>query len=128
MKHDIKDQKDIQWMVDSFYKKVDNDEVLSPIFNNIIQGDWPKHLEKMYRFWGSMLLNQNNYQGNPLMKHLHLPIASNHFNRWVELFTTTIDEHFSGPVADHAKERAHNISKMFQQRIKDFKDNQFRMG
>ncbi|QZT36449.1 group III truncated hemoglobin [Halosquirtibacter xylanolyticus] len=127
MKHDITNEADIKLMVDSFYAKVGEDEILAPIFNEKIQGNWPEHLEKMYRFWGSMLLDQNNYVGNPLMKHLTLPISEEHFERWVQLFLITLDELFFGPVADHAKVRAQNIAKMFQQRIGAYKDKPFSM-
>lgn len=40
----------IKILVDNFYQKVGQDELLSPIFNNVIQ-DWQPHLNKMYNFW-----------------------------------------------------------------------------
>ena len=110
-KSDILSREDIQILVDRFYKKVNADELLGPVFGHV---DWPKHLPVMYNFWSSMLLGDNTYQGNPFQKHIALPITANHFRRWLELFHNTIDEHFSGEKADEAKSRASNIANLFQ--------------
>jgi len=49
--------------------------------------------------------------------HLHhtqkLPIGKEHFNQWIQLFTETIDELFSGKKADEAKFRAGKMAEMF---------------
>ena len=55
---------DIKLLVDTFYKKVRENEMLSPIFNNIIKDRWPQHLEKMYRYWQTVLLQEHTYFGS----------------------------------------------------------------
>ena len=55
---DIENNSDIQLLVDEFYKKVNEDELLSPIFNEIAQVNWKDHLPKMYKFWSKLLLNR----------------------------------------------------------------------
>lgn len=117
MKKDIKEYKDIQIMVDDFYGKVQNDELLRDIFNNVILDRWPEHLEKMYRFWETVLLNNHTYHGSPFMPHAKLPIEKKHFERWLTLFHHTIDDHFSGLKADEAKTRAEKMAQMFQYKI-----------
>jgi hemoglobin len=62
---DIATEADIKILVDSFYQKVNDDELLAPIFNGIAQVDWAEHLPTMYQFWGSMLLHTNTYRGRP---------------------------------------------------------------
>ena len=47
---DILTLEDIKILVDAFYEKVRQDELLAPIFNERIQDRWPQHLEKMYAF------------------------------------------------------------------------------
>jgi len=111
---DITDRKDIMELVDSFYSKVTNDDLLEPIFRHI---NWPKHIPTMYNFWSSMLLGDQTYQGNPFEKHIHLKIDSTHFNRWLELFTHNVDEHFAGARADEAKSRAVTIAGVFQHKL-----------
>ncbi|QZE13485.1 group III truncated hemoglobin [Halosquirtibacter laminarini] len=125
--NDITNIEDIKKMVDIFYDKVSKDPILSPIFDKVIAGNWDHHLEKMYRFWGSMLLEQNNYYGNPLSKHIPLNLEETHFERWLLLFTQTIHENFHGEVANFALMKANNIAKVFQHRISAFKDPNFRM-
>jgi hemoglobin len=110
-KSDIISRNDVQLLVDKFYEKVKSDTLLEPIFRHV---DWPKHLPVMYNFWSSILLGDNSYQGNPFQKHISLPITSEHFNRWLQLFHSTVDEYFSGEKAEEVKNRAWNIAGVFQ--------------
>jgi hemoglobin len=111
---DIVQREDIKIMVDKFYDKVKSDELLGPVFSHV---DWPHHLPVMYNFWSSMLLGDQTYRGNPLQKHLPLPIDKKHFSRWLELFKKTIDENFSGEKAEEVKMRAESIASIFQLRM-----------
>lgn len=104
---------DIRLLVDSFYDKVRHDQVLAPIFNEKIQ-DWPQHLDKMYRFWQSILLEQYTYSGAPFLKHVTLPVGQEHFHRWLTLFYETVDNLFVGNKAQEAKFRASRIAEVFQ--------------
>ncbi len=118
---DIEDIEDIKILVDDFYLKVKNDQLLSPVFATRIQGkDWEKHLNRMYDFWNTVLFFQRGYKGNPFSKHLGFPITEVHFSKWVELFTETVDHHFSGEKADETKKRANNMALMFQSKIAYF--------
>lgn len=47
----IETLEDIRQLVDRFYGKVCQDEVLADICNKVIGYHWPDHLNKMYRFW-----------------------------------------------------------------------------
>jgi len=105
-------------LVDSFYDKVQKDELLGPIFDKVIQDNWDQHLEKMYRFWETVLLNNYTYHGSPFAPHARLPISAEHFDRWLELFLATIDDHFVGEKADEAKWRAQKMAEMFQYKHK----------
>lgn len=114
---DISTLEDIQHMVNTFYATIQSDEVLGPIFNGVIQDRWPAHLEKMYRFWQTILLSEHTYSGSPFAPHAKLPIDKAHFNRWMGLFTATVDAHFAGPVADEAKRRAQIMADTFSFKI-----------
>lgn len=65
MKHDILSFEDIKQMVDTFYGRVQNDSLIGPIFQEKIKDNWNAHLEIMYRFWQSILLEENTYSGRP---------------------------------------------------------------
>ncbi len=114
---EIENKEDIELMVNSFYTKVREDELLGDIFNNIIQNRWPTHLEKMYRFWQTILLNEYTYQGSPFAPHARMPVEKKHFDRWKELFMETVDDHFMGEKAEEAKWRASKMAEMFQYKI-----------
>jgi hemoglobin len=120
---EIQDRKDIELLVNSFYLKVNKDLLLSPIFNQTAAVNWEKHLPVMYDFWSTMLLGDKSYRGNPFMKHIPLPIDKTHFDRWLQLFLETVDEHFTGEVAEEAKTRARNIAGVFQYKLEHIHAN-----
>ena len=82
----------IDHLVETFYEKVRDDELLSPIFAERIS-DWPPHLSRMKAFWRSVLHNSGEFSGNPMLKHLAIPgLRLGHFARWLELFYETLRE------------------------------------
>lgn len=119
---DISTLDDIKLLVDTFYDKVQKDDFIGPIFNDKIGNRWPEHLEKMYRFWQTILLEVHSYSGSPFPPHKHLPVDKEHFDRWMEIFVATVDTLFEGPIADEAKLRAKNMAEMFNYKINYFRD------
>jgi hemoglobin len=125
-KKDILNEDDIKQFVDSFYGKVKIDDLLGPVFNERIKDKWPQHLQKLYSFWSTVLLGQNNYQGSPFPPHAQLPVDHSHFDRWLNLFNQTIDELFEGEKATEAKWRASKMAELFEIKIEHFKKAQFK--
>jgi len=123
MKNDIHDMDSIKLLVDSFYGKVRKDDLLAPIFNEAIGTRWPEHLEKMYRFWQTVLLDEHTYEGSPFVPHSKLPISTEHFERWLSLFNETIHELFDGPRADRAKWQGERMAEMFLSKLRYYKDH-----
>ena len=119
---DIKNLEDIKLLVDTFYSKVQKDAFIGPIFNEKIGNRWPEHLEKMYRFWQTILLEVHSYSGSPFPPHKQLPVEKEHFDRWMEIFTETTDSLFIVPIADEAKFRANNMAEMFNYKIDYFRN------
>lgn len=116
---DIENIDDIKVLVDAFYEKVNQDDLLSPIFNHIAKVNWEAHLPRMYQFWGSLLLDSNEYRGQPFDKHAaHSEhIHAIHFDRWILLFNQTVDQLFEGEKAKLAKTRAQSIGAIFQYKL-----------
>lgn len=114
---DITDRNDVILLVNAFYSKVRSDEILKDIFNDVIKDEWQPHLEKMYKFWETILLAQNTYTGNPFSPHAGLSIFKHHFDRWLKLFFETVDEYFYGEKANFAKEQAQKIAIIFLSKI-----------
>ncbi|ULQ58316.1 group III truncated hemoglobin [Flavihumibacter rivuli] len=124
MKTDITSLTDIKLLVDSFYGKVRQDGVLKDIFNDRIRDAWNLHLEKMYRFWQTVLLEEHTYNGSPFLPHANLPVSQEHFDQWLVIFNTTIDELFQGPKAEEAKWRAKKMAEMFHYKIEYYRNRQ----
>lgn len=123
MAKEIENITDIQNMVNTFYQKVRKDDLLGPMFNSVIQDKWDIHLEKMYQFWQTVLLDEHTYFGSPFPPHAKLPVEKAHFDRWISLFSSTINELFYGAKADEAIHRAVNMAKMFHYKIDYLKEN-----
>lgn len=121
--NEIKNLEDVKVVVDCFYNKVRQDELLKDVFNDVIQDRWPAHLEKMYRFWQTVLLDEHTYYGSPFLPHAKLPVNIEHFNRWLELFDETVDENFVGEKADRMKWQGRRMAEMFHSKIEYYKNN-----
>jgi len=118
---DIEGIEDIKWMVDTFYGKVREDNLLGPIFFSQLGDDWTHHLGNMYSFWNMAIFGVREYTGQPLPKHLPLPIDSPHFDTWLRHFNDTLNERFEGPVTEQTKKRAATIAATFLYKITAFK-------
>ena len=112
--NDISYKEHISLLVHEFYGKVLKDEQLSPFFKDL---DFDVHMPKMIHFWSFTLLNEPGYTTNVVEKHVHMPLKDVHFERWLNLFNETIDEHFSGEIASQAKQRAQLIGLTIKSKI-----------
>ncbi len=121
MQQDILNIEDIKLLVNSFYDKVKADKLLGPVFNERIKDRWPEHLDKMYRFWQTVLLGDHTYYGSPFPPHAQLPVSHEHFVKWMELFTATADDLFAGEKAAEAKWRAAKMAEMFEIKIEHYR-------
>lgn len=122
-KREIASKDDIILLVDSFYEKVKEDDLIGFIFNDVAKVDWPQHLPIMYNFWEGLLLDAGNYKGNVMDPHFKLnkliPLEPAYFDRWLQLFEATVAENFTGEKATLAVTRARSVKG-----IMSFKMNQ----
>lgn len=121
MKKEISNREDVILLVNTFYQKVLTNNILAPIFQDIMKVDWSTHLPKMYDFWSSILLDTHSYNGNPMSVHLQMagivPLGEQEFSEWLSLFNQTLDDLFSGDKCNEAKLRAANIARLMQYKI-----------
>ncbi|WP_156308513.1 group III truncated hemoglobin [Sphingobacterium endophyticum] len=120
---DIESLDDIKILVNKFYDRIREDSLLGPIFNGIIQDRWPEHLEKMYRFWQTVLLEEHTYYGSPFPPHAKMPINKKHFDHWIGLFSETVDSLYAGEKAEKAKWQGSRMAEMFQFKIEYYQGN-----
>ena len=118
---DIKGRADIEVLVNTFYEKIRRDDLLGFIFNDVAGTDWSTHLPKMYAFWETMLFRAGTYTGNPLAAHARLvPLTTMgrpQFDRWLAIFTATVDELFAGEKAEHIKSAASDMANVIHAKI-----------
>ena len=111
---DIDDPAAIARLVDAFYARVLVDPTLAPVFTEVARVDLDHHLPTIKAFWRKMLLGHPDYARNMVARHAtvhaRLPLGRRHFDRWLALFTRTVDDHFAGPGAERAKLLAQRIA------------------
>lgn len=114
----IQGRSDINLLVNRFYGKIRKDNLLGPIFNrHIAEEQWPAHLDKLTDFWETNLYGVQKFKGDPTSKHINVDtnldhaIDQSHFDRWLGLWFETVDEMFSGELAEKAKAAASRMAK-----------------
>ncbi|MEZ6000303.1 group III truncated hemoglobin [Hyphomonas sp.] len=107
----------VSQLVETFYGRVREDDLLGPIFQGALGEDWGPHLAKLKDFWSAVALGTRRYDGRPMPPHLRLSDRINeaHFTRWLGLFRQTVDELMPNPAAaDFFYDRANMIGRNFQ--------------
>src|SRR6187401_3336606 len=107
------DEHMIERLVRRFYEKVREDALLGPVFAARIR-DWEPHLQRMCAFWSSVALMSGRYHGNPMTKHLPLPVDAAHFDRWLALFEETARDVCPPNAEAHFVERARRIAESIE--------------
>ena len=104
-------ESDIARLVDLFYARVREDEVLGPVFNGAID-DWPHHLGKLQAFWSSVMLTTGRYKGSPVAAHVRHQgaIDPEMFERWLALWRTTAREVLAAADAEEIIVKAERIA------------------
>lgn len=111
---DIESRDDIERLMRAFYAKAIPDTLIGHYFSSVIQMDLEQHLPVIVDFWETVLFGVAKYKSNAIAVHQHLHQLSafeeKHFERWVQLFQSTVDELFTGDKAELAKQRALSIA------------------
>lgn len=120
--NDIETRTDIDLIMRVFYERALADEVIGYIFTDVARLDLEHHLPIIGDFWETMLFQTGNYARhgrNPLEVHKALSLRSQlkpeHFERWLKIFATSVDEEFAGDRAEHLKMRARSIATRMQE-------------
>jgi len=118
MKRDIETREDLELLLGEFYKIAVAD---SEIGHHFAELDLAAHLPVIIDFWEKVLFGKPVYFGNPLAVHRILheksPLKLEHFQRWFEIFSQTVDKLFAGETADDAKLRAKMIAHSLNQNL-----------
>ncbi len=111
---DIESRSDIESVLASFYKKAFADELIGRFFTEVVPLNLTTHLPVITDFWEAVIFNTHSYRKNVMEIHQHIhqlsSIKKQHLDRWVQIFTITIDEHFAGEKTNLMKQRAASIA------------------
>lgn len=117
---DITDSEDIQFLVETFYQAALTDPLIGPVFS-AAKFDLQQHVPVMVSFWETILFDVITYRGNPMLKHLALNqmvrLKPEHFERWMEIWEKTVQQHYTGPLAEKAIIRARSIAQLMDYKI-----------
>jgi hemoglobin len=111
---DLADRTDVEQLVIAFYCAALVDPLIGPVFTEVAKLDLDHHLPIICDFWETVLFNAGLYRRNALQIHLVLharhPLGFEHFDRWLALWSETLDARFEGPVTERAKLQATRIA------------------
>jgi len=126
---DLTGRADIELLVNTFYERGRGDELLGFIFDDVAHVDWTAHLPKMYAFWETMIFRSASYVGNPLAAHARLVLLTAmgrpQFDRWLALFTATVDALFAGEKAEHIKSAASDMANVIHAKINGVEQDRY---
>jgi hemoglobin len=115
---DIQTRTDLETVLTAFYKQVFADAVIGPFFTEVVPIKLETHLPVITDFWEAVVLGTHSYRKNVMELHRQIhekaALEKKHFDRWLQLFTQTIDAHFEGPNATLMKQRAVSIATLMQ--------------
>ncbi len=102
---------DIERVVHAFYDMVRQHPGLGPVFAAHVT-DWDMHEEKIIRFWANAILNERDYDGNPLAVHRDAGnVRPGMFEPWLALFDMTLRLELRPEQAKAWSELAHRIGR-----------------
>ena len=114
MKKDIETRENLESFLRAFYKKAFADELIGHFFTEVVPLDLKTHIPVIADFWESVVFNKRGYRKNVMQVHQHIDhlskIQKEHLDRWVSIFTSTVDEYFEGTKAELMKQRARSIA------------------
>jgi hemoglobin len=118
---DIQTREDCERLVRAFYSKAMTDPMIGFLFTDVARLDLDEHVPVITSFWETMLLGTRTYGGGAFAPHVSLHrkagLRGPHFERWLTLWTGTVDELFAGERAEEAKAHARRVARAFAGRL-----------
>lgn len=121
MKTDIESRQDLVLFLEAFYEKAFADELIGFFFTDVVPLNLATHIPVIADFWESVVFNLRGYRKNVMEVHQHIhqlsSIKKEHLDRWVDLFSNTLDERFEGRNVELMKQRARSIATLMDIRL-----------
>jgi hemoglobin len=118
---DISNRRDIVDLLENFYRKAFADPLIGHFFTEVVPLNLETHIPQIADFWESVIFGARGYRKNVMEIHQHInalsAIKKEHLDRWVVLFSQTVDQSFEGPNATLIKQRARSVATMMEIKI-----------
>jgi hemoglobin len=118
---DIENRRDCERLVRAFYGRALADPIIGWIFVDVAKLDIEAHVPQITSFWETILLGAHSYGGGAFRPHAELHarvrLRAGHFERWLMLWRTTVDDLFAGERAELAKAHAQRVAQAFHARL-----------
>ncbi|MDU8928659.1 group III truncated hemoglobin [Alisedimentitalea sp. MJ-SS2] len=102
---------DIERVVATFYARIREHPGLGPVFAAHVE-DWPAHEAKIARFWANAILNERDYDGNPMVAHMQAGnVRPGMFEIWLDLFDRVLAQELREDQARAWSALAHKIGR-----------------
>lgn len=121
---DLDDAREIEEFVARFYRQIAQDARFHHYFGTLAHVDWDVHTRDLAAFWTGALLTERDREPNRVIEahrwlHDDSPFDAALFAHWLEIFDTTLDEGWRGPIAERARRRAHGYAWAMAKRLAD---------
>ena len=118
---DINTRGDIVDLLEKFYQEAFDDDLIGHFFTEVVPLNLETHIPQIADFWESVIFSTRGYRKNVMEIHQHIhalsAIKKEHLDRWVALFSQTVDQSFEGPNATLIKQRARSVATMMEIKI-----------
>ena len=111
-------------LVIRFYTKVTKDDLIGPIFKDILGDDlknetWKAHTQLLTDFWASIALGDFAYDSSPFAPHVKFShrLSREAFERWLKLFLETLNTVYEPNIAKLFHERGLRIAGNFMRNL-----------
>lgn len=129
MKKDIESRADLEGLLRAFYEKAFTDELIGHFFTKVVPLNLDTHIPVITDFWEAIIFNKHTYKKNVMVVHQHIHhlshIKKEHLDRWVQIFTGTVEDMFEGEKAELIKQRATSIATIMDIKLNHNSINKF---
>ncbi len=121
-RRDLDNRREIAEFVTRFYREIAQDDRFHLYFETLAHVDWHAHTLDLTDFWAGLLLGEPHEPADEVIEahrwlHDAEPFDTALFDRWLEIFDTTLDEGWTGPMSDTARRRGHGIAWAMAKRL-----------
>lgn len=119
---DLDESEEIAEFVTRFYRQIAQDERFHHYFDTIAHVDWHAHTLDLTDFWVGVLLSEPDRAADDVIeahRWLHDAAAfdADLFGRWLEILDTTLNDGWTGPVAEQVRKRGHGYAWAMAKRL-----------